>query len=494
MASVATPPPSLPCTTTDPLSRAALRLARLQASPGTMATEISRGKWRAYLHHRLIDVELVKLTTRQVPERILLIEVPPGHGKSEMVSRWLPSWHVANFPDKLVGLFSYGDQFAKQWGRKARQSFLEAAGEFDLRIDRRRDAANEWGPLGREGGMLTAGFGGGWTGRRLHLMIGDDPIKSDKEAMSQNFRDGMWDWWESTCDTRLEPEGVIVVIHTRWHIDDLIGRAKRHAEEGTGPPVRVVRLPALAEADDPLGRPEGEALWPERWSTAHLADVKRTKGVYWWNALYQQKPTQHEATEWPDEYFRDIWYDDEPAVDEVACKVLSLDPSLGATEKSDFAAFVKLTITHDGSVWADADLGRRDLTTLAGMGLDHYRHFAPDVWALEINGFRALDDLVHRMADERRVVGLRFATVTQHANKIARIRLGVGPVLAYHRIRFKRGSPGSELLVQQLKDFPLGDKLDGPDALETALRVADELIASGGLPSGVSDAPRRIVA
>jgi predicted phage terminase large subunit-like protein len=114
----------------------------------------------------------------------------------------------------------------------------------------------------------------------------DDPIKSHAEADSATLRDGLWDWWQSELLTRLKPGGRVVLVMTRWHEDDLSGRLLATDEASW----RVIRLPALAEANDPLGRPAGAPLWPEWEDAAALARKRLAVGPRVWSALYQQNP------------------------------------------------------------------------------------------------------------------------------------------------------------------------------------------------------------
>ncbi len=123
------------------------------------------------------------------------------------------------------------------------------------------------------------------TGRRADLILIDDPVKSQAEADSPAARDQLWNWFRSDLATRLKPGGRIVLVMTRWHPDDLGGRIQ------DGPdPWRILRLPALAEPDDPLGREPGDALWPEWEDAAAIARKRALLGERTFAALFQQDP------------------------------------------------------------------------------------------------------------------------------------------------------------------------------------------------------------
>ena len=222
---------------------------------------------------------------------ILIVELPPRHGKSTEISEHTPAWFLGTFPERQVILCSYQADFAATWGLKAR-TLLEEHGRalFGIEVDPASRAAKHWKLKGHRGGMVTAGVGGPITGMGADLLIIDDPIKNAEEAMSEVIREKHWDWWQSTARTRLQPGGVVVLLLTRWHRDDLAGRLIKEWEDGDGDPVHELRLPALAEKDDLLGREEGEALWPDRYSRGYL-EATRKQSAYWFSAMYQGSPT-----------------------------------------------------------------------------------------------------------------------------------------------------------------------------------------------------------
>lgn len=135
-----------------------------------------------------------------------------------------------------------------------------------------------------------------------NCLIIDDPHKDRADAESETSREKVWDWYKSTAYTRLSPGGVIIVIMTRWHPDDLTGRlldpkrTKEFAEAGAEEEIfEVIDFPALAEHKDPMGRPEGEPLWPERWTAKVLQARKVAVGSYEWDALFRCKPRVRSA-------------------------------------------------------------------------------------------------------------------------------------------------------------------------------------------------------
>ena len=251
-------------------------------SPATFAEEVSNGRWRAMPHLQMIDRELVRASSREITK--IMVNLPPRHGKSELISKYFPAWYLGNFPDQRVILTSYNSHFACMWGRQVRD-ILKLYGKdyFDIGISPTARAVDSFAIADAMGGMDSVGAGGSLTGRGADLMIIDDPVKSDKEANSKLIRENLWDWYRSTAFTRLEPNGIIVMIMTRWHEDDICGRILAEEDDWN-----LIKLPAIAEENDPLGRAPGTALWEERFNLDALIMKRKVSGIYWFSAMYQQ--------------------------------------------------------------------------------------------------------------------------------------------------------------------------------------------------------------
>lgn len=259
--------------------------------------ELSDGKLYMPPHLQKLNGLLYDLAFGKINR--LMVTMPPRHGKSELCSHYLPVWYLGIFPERRVMLASYEAGFAESWGRKARDTYNEAVYRKLFKHEIRADvnAAKRW-ELPTGGGMHTAGVGGSLTGRGGNLLIIDDPVKNAEQALSPTYRDAAWDWYLTTFRTRREPGASELMILTRWHLDDVAGRALQDTEE----PWTILNLPALAEEDDALGRKPGEALWPARYSAEDLQNTKAMTGSHWWNAMYQQRPVEREGgmfkTDW----------------------------------------------------------------------------------------------------------------------------------------------------------------------------------------------------
>lgn len=221
----------------------------------------------------------------------LMVFMPPRHGKTLTVSRLFPAWILGMMPDLSIIMSSYAQRLATRNSKFVRNA-IESARYDDffpgITLSDDTAAANEWTIAGHAGGALAAGVGGGITGHGGKLLIIDDPIRNRADAESDVYRDRVWDWYTDDALTRVEePGGAIVLMHTRWHTDDLAGRILRSEDAGAW---TVLDLPALAFEGDLLGRAPDEALWPERYPVEVLERRRRDMGDYSFNAEYQQRP------------------------------------------------------------------------------------------------------------------------------------------------------------------------------------------------------------
>ncbi|KKN90004.1 hypothetical protein LCGC14_0231160 [marine sediment metagenome] len=259
------------------------------ALPGGFAKLATNNKWKYAPHLKLIEDKILQILEGK-PIR-LLVSLPPRHGKSHLLSTFVPPWYLGRFPDNRVLLVCYQAEFAKSWGRKSRNVFTEYSEQvFGVKVSDETAAADHWEVLKHLGGMETAGMGGAITGKGADLFIIDDPIKGRMEALNAKVMEEQWDWFGSDVYSRLEPQGSMIIIATRWSHEDLIGRLVKEMESG-GEQWDIISLPSYAEKGDLLGRKEGEVLWPERWPK-HLLEKKRHMTTeHWWNANHQQRPS-----------------------------------------------------------------------------------------------------------------------------------------------------------------------------------------------------------
>lgn len=259
----------------------------VRMTPATLAHYRTQGKWMP-AKHLLYASAIIASEVRQGDARIIL-EMPPRHGKSELASVHTPIWFLDEWPHLNVILTTYASDLSTSFGRRVRDAFIEDNSTF-LRARIREDVQRTSEFQTEEGGgMISVGIGGPITGKGGHLLIVDDYVKNFEEAMSVTTNEATWNWFLSTFYTRIEPGGSVIILATRWPSPDgdLIGKVMAK-EPGMW---KVIRFPAEAEANDPLGRAEGDPLWPEKGHTkARLVRTRSLLDNWIYSAMYQQDP------------------------------------------------------------------------------------------------------------------------------------------------------------------------------------------------------------
>ena len=226
-------------------------------SPVELAVFDTNGEYETPPFIQLINDKLLDAVNGKIQR--LCVFCPPRHGKSTLISKYLPVWYLSHYPNNRIILCSYSDEFAASWGRKVRNTIKENEQRLGLMLDESSAAVNRFHLSNYAGGMVTAGVGGAITGRGADLLIIDDPVKNAMDANSQTMRERTWEFYISTAYTRLNPgKPSIILIMTRWHADDLSSRLLNSMEDGSGDEWEVVNFPAFAEDDDILGRKPGE--------------------------------------------------------------------------------------------------------------------------------------------------------------------------------------------------------------------------------------------
>lgn len=291
---------------------------RANLSPAGLASVVTDGKWKLYDHLNLLNEFLLYLDARWI--RRLMIFMPPQHGKSELTSRFFQAWYLGRHPDHKALLASYEAEFAAYWGRKSKDIIEEYGSQlFDIELNPKKQASNDWEIAGHDGGMRTAGSDGAFTGKKGDLVTIDDPHKNRKEARSKTFQQNIYDFYTDAADTRLSKIGIFPLIQTRWDILDLAGRIQKAEEcitaaealkifsrnECVDPNTWVIlKLPAIAKKEDILGRGVGEALCPGLHPLSELQAKKKRTPNNRWVSLYDQEPIQETGDFFEEEWFK----------------------------------------------------------------------------------------------------------------------------------------------------------------------------------------------
>ncbi len=234
----------------------------------------------------------------------LIVSVPPQHGKSLGASNLLPAYLLGCDPRLRVCIASYSFSLARRFGQSV-QRLIDSktyASVFEQtklkgmsgasKGESTSRTADEFDIVGHYGGLKLVGREGSLTGNRVDVMILDDMYKDAAEANSPLIRENVWQWYTSVVKTRLHNDSRELIVFTRWHEDDLIGRLLDvEPQEWT-----VVNFPAIKIGEPTVEDPrnDGEALWAERHSVELLLQ-KRAIDPIAFETLYQCNPTPSEG-------------------------------------------------------------------------------------------------------------------------------------------------------------------------------------------------------
>lgn len=295
-------------------------------------------RYKPNWHHEEIADVLEDIESGKFVEqgyRILMIFVPPRHGKSEEASINFPAWFLGRNPVKEVIMASYSADLAQDFGKKTRELVDSAVFSriFNVRLKNDEHGSAKW-KTNRGGSYTSVGIGGPITGRGADILGIDDPIKNREEAESEVIRRKHWDWFISTAWTRLEPKGVVILILTRWHLQDLAGMILN--DPTLAKLTKIIKFPAIAEEDEKY-RKKGEALWPDKYPLEELEIKMTSSGPYEWSALYQQSPILTANQE-----FKTAWIKTTTRAEAerlASSRILTVDTALSNKEGSDYFGF-----------------------------------------------------------------------------------------------------------------------------------------------------------
>jgi predicted phage terminase large subunit-like protein len=461
----------------------------------------------------LIDQALLDLVAAGEGEpNALAVFLPPQEGKSQRVSRRFPEWLLERDPSLRIAIVSYELDLALRWGRDIKQDIAlnscpkgpvcEDPACRLLHIEIRRDssAAGRWEtPQG--GGVYCVGIGGPLTGRPVDVLIVDDPVKDRAAAESKVIREATWSWWESVGLTRLAPGAKVCLIQTRWHEDDLAGRIASRPS-----PLRwkVLRIPAIAEDQDPLGRAAGEELPSVRGrGEGYFYALRAGMSAYVFAGVYQQKPTAAEGNffrratfrywrgmaAWPDSRAR-IDLEGQPVTLADTWRFATVDPAASTKTSADYTVV---------SVWAvslSGDLILLDRVRARVPEHDHFGLVSPlrAKWGFD-TVFVEQSWWATTLVSDARAAGVPVAPLKADTDKVTRAIPAAGRVHA-GRVWFPAEVPWLDEWTDELAAFPQGTHDDQVDTLSYAARVLTaEWAPAAPVPRpGLSDADRAIAA
>lgn len=348
--------------------------------------EFVRKMWPGFVHgrhHAVLARKFEDIAAGRLKR--LAISLPPRHTKSEFGSYLFPAWFLGKFPGKKVMQSSNTGELAVGFGRKVRnlvmsEQYAQVFPNVALRQDSK--AAGRWS-TNHDGEYFAIGVGGTMTGRGADLVVIDDPHTEQEAALAAHdpsVYDKSYEWYTSGPRQRLQPNGAIVIIATRWSERDLIGRVlKDAAERDRLDEWEVVELPAIM--------PSGAPLWPEFWSLKELEALRQELPASKWNAQYQQQPTGEEGAIVKRDWWR-VWEKEDPPPCEYI--IQSWDTAYTKNERSDFSACTTWGIFYldedrraPNIILLDAFQKRMEFPELKEKAKSMYMEWQPDTCIIE---------------------------------------------------------------------------------------------------------------
>lgn len=369
------------------------------ATPSALAGRILGDRWHHRNYHDVLDQMALDIEAGEID--MATISLPPQVGKSSWVN-WYVLWRMARHPEDPIIRMSYAAALATDHAHVVQGYVEQYGGQFGLIPEKGSWGQHNWrtktGAGLRSGGMLT-----GVVGYPAATMVLDDPLAGRAQADSKLIRDKVWNEYSGSLVSRMRPGAPLLIVATRWHEDDPIGRLiKLHGRESEGGKVREINMAAFAMEDDPLGRAVGEPLQhpfiePEDTAAAraHWENKRRSSTLRDWFSQYMGDPKPVEGALLTDaEVKASTWHDDLPVFVKTG---VAVDPSGGGR---DVAGVIggglmddgTLMWTHDRSAsmsseeWATAacllahEIDAGDIIYEANYGGDQAKFLIRSVW------------------------------------------------------------------------------------------------------------------
>ena len=467
---------------------AAEELARRQSAKNSLIDycKFMDPSYEPFDIHRLIARKLEDVEAGRL--RRLAIFVPPAIGKSRLSSEFFPSWFFGRNPTHEFIETSYDEALAKSFGRNVR-NFLQhpkyALLFPDVNLASDATAMAEWKT--NQGGEYKAeGVGGGLIGFHGHIAVIDDPFKSYESALSDNQRRMVWDWYAGVLLNRLrsykDGPGSVILIMQRWHDDDLGGRIEKLHEESEEE-WDIVKVPSLAESDDPLGREEGTPLLPDgpnRRTKDELEQLrKRNPNIFM--AVHQQKPFSDEGGLFKPDDLRVYSRNELP--ENITLYGAS---DFALTEGSgDYTVHMVFGVCSRGHIWI-IDLYRKQVDILGGVSqcVDMMLEYEPLQWFFEkVHMQKAIGPILTKARKEAgawtscvdvSVIGKGRKDSPQRAGSIAgAMQMGY--------VHAPSAAPWLADFQYELTKFPNGKNDDQVDAFALIGMKLDDLLVAKGL-------------
>ncbi len=413
----------------------------------------------------------------------LVIEAPPQHGKSRMVVEFT-AWVAGKNPDLKVIFASYGERLGKRANTDLQRIYAMSRYRlvFPETMTRLTSVdADELAPamltqtiieyVGREGSFRNTTIRGAITGEGLDLGIIDDPIKGHDEAGSKIVRDKTWNWFTDDFFTRFSEHAGLLLILTRWHIDDPVGRLKAEL----GDKLRVVSYPAIAVRDE-VHRREGEPLFPEHKSLEFLLEKKAIMANVSWEALYQQNPQVIGG-----DIIKGKWFGRYKIPPLIKYRMIFVDTAQKTAERNDFSVFELWGKGEDGKIYLlDMIRGKWEAPDLKRRAIEFWnKHHAADTFKMgDLREMKVEDKtsgtgLIQELKWPARipVVGIE-----RTKDKYTRVLDAVGYIASGH-VMLPEDAPFTNDFVAECEAFTADDSHLHDDQVDPMIDAVGEMLA-----------------
>jgi predicted phage terminase large subunit-like protein len=438
--------------------------------------------------HRLLGETLERVERGDLTR--VIFTLPPRTGKTELCSRKFPAWYVGKRPSETVILATYNGIFAGDFGISILETVKsERFGQVFPGVELLGNArAASRMTTNRGGSVFCIGRENSASGRGADLMVIDDIIKDRKEAQSPKIRDNIWQWFTSVAMTRqMSKSGRVIIIMTRWHEDDLVGRltdpTNAFFKQAEADRWTVINVPAIAEAGDLLGRKVGEVLWPERFPLEHLMEHKERDSQSF-AALYQGRPSPEDG-----DFFRaaDIRTYTQRELPKDLRYYITSDHSVTTNSRSNKTCMLVGGVDDDMNLWlVDAFWRRVDTEAAVEAMLVFMARYRPLMWTAELGHIsKAIGPFLRRRMREENVV-CAINEVHPVRDKPTRCQ-SVQARMSMGKVYFPSFASWFEDAKRSLLTFPNSDDDDFPDALGLFGLQLDRMVAPGRLRSASRD-------
>lgn len=429
--------------------------------------------------HKVICEELERFEQEVIEHKSprLILQMPPRHGKSELVSRMFPAWFLGRNPRLEVIAASHTSSLSMDFSRKVRgivrnPSFTSIFPDAKLSDD--SQAAEQW-RTSEGGGYTAVGVGSAVVGKGCSCLLIDDPVSGAEDAESFKSREAVKNWYQTEAYTRLAPGGGVLIIMQRWHDEDLAGWLLSRASSGDGEPWRVVSFPAEAVEDEPY-RKRGEPLHPERYTAEMLAAIKRNMTLRQWEALYQQNPVPDDGAYFLREFFRFYTPDQLPPLDTMNVYA-TWDLAIGTTEQNDYTVGYTAALSRTDDLYIiERERGRWPAHEIVERVLDSQKRNNTQIVGMEKGHIQMTlgPFMSKRMAERRQMGFLLHPLAVGRRDKQARARSIQGR-MQQGRVHFPANAPWLADAMRELMRFPLGANDDDADSLGHMGLLLDEM-------------------